>query len=184
MSHEPATLSRRAAAILQAARELLEEHGADGLRMRPLAERLGMQAPSLYRHFASKGDVENALIATGLGEQAAAEDEAIAAAPAEDEIAALWGAYRRWALENPALHTLIGARELDRDDPAVAAAERPGIENVLHSTRGDRASGLAFWAFAFGMVALEINGRVPPGQDLDAVWERGLRGIASTIPPD
>jgi AcrR family transcriptional regulator len=173
----------RAQEILRAARALLEERGADGLRMRPLADRLGVKAPSLYKHFASKRQVENALIATGLQEQADAQKREVAAAAPEEEIAALWDAYRRWALENPALHTLVASRALDRDDPAVAAAERPGIENVLRTTRGETKAALAFWAFAYGMVALEINERFPSGQDLDAVWDVGLRGIASTLPP-
>jgi AcrR family transcriptional regulator len=173
----------RAEQILHAARALLEERGADGLRMRPLADRLGIKAPSLYKHFANKRQVENALIATGLREQADAQAAEVAVAPPEEEIAALWRAYRRWALANPALHTLIASRQLNRDHPDVADAERPGIEHVLHSTRGNRLTGVAFWAFAYGMVALEINGRVPPGQDLDAVWDTGLRGIASSLPP-
>jgi AcrR family transcriptional regulator len=173
----------RAEQILRAARKLLEERGADGLRMRPLAEKLGIKAPSLYKHFRSKQEVENALIATGLQEQADAETRDLADAAPDEEIAALWGAYRQWALENPALHMLIAARGLDRDDPAIAAAERPGIENVLRTTRGERNAGLAFWAFAYGMVALEINDRFPPGQDLDAVWATGLDGIASKLPP-
>jgi AcrR family transcriptional regulator len=173
----------RAQEILAAARELLEEQGAEGLRMRPLAERLGIRAPSLYKHFANKREVENALIAAGLQEQADAELAAVAAAPPEGEIAAVWDAYRRWALANPALFTLIAARGLDRSDPAIAAAERPGIDVVLQSTRGDRTAGLAFWAFAYGLTALEVNGRVPPGQDLDGIWAQGLAGIATTLAP-
>lgn len=168
---------------MQAARRLLEERGPDGLRMRPLAERLGIRAPSLYRHFANKRQVENALIATGLREQAEAETEAIAAAAPDEEIGALWSGYRRWALANPALHGLVASRALDREDPAVVAAERAGIEHVLRTTRGNATAGIAFWAFAYGLVALELNDRIPAGPDLDAVWELGLRGIASTLPP-
>jgi AcrR family transcriptional regulator len=183
MSDVGQPLSARAGEILQAARRLLEEQGADGLRMRPLAERLGIQAPSLYKHFAGKREVENALIATGLREQAEAEDAELEDAAPDEEIAALWRSYRGWALRNPALHTLIASRALDRDDPAVVAAERPGIDNVLRSTRGDATAAVAFWAFAYGMVALELNDRIPPGQDLAAVWDVGLRGIATQLPP-
>jgi AcrR family transcriptional regulator len=176
-------LGPRAVEILRTARALLEDAGYDGLRMRLLAERLGIKAPSLYTHFASKRDLENALIAIGLTEQAETAAAAVRDVAPEDQMAALWGAYRRWALQNPALHTLVASRALDRDDPDVVAAERPGREMVLRAARGDGAAAVAFWAFAFGMIALELNDRVPPGRDLDAVWATGLRGLAATLPP-
>jgi TetR/AcrR family tetracycline transcriptional repressor len=53
---------------IQAALDLLDEGGIDGLSMRKLAERLGVQPPSLYWHFASKqelvDEVANALVAS------------------------------------------------------------------------------------------------------------------------
>ena len=42
------------AAIVQAALDLLDEAGMDGLTVRALAGRLGVQAPALYWHVASK----------------------------------------------------------------------------------------------------------------------------------
>jgi TetR/AcrR family transcriptional regulator, tetracycline repressor protein len=42
-------------AIVQAALDLLDEAGMDGLTVRALASRLGVQAPALYWHVASKG---------------------------------------------------------------------------------------------------------------------------------
>jgi AcrR family transcriptional regulator len=180
--HEARGLGSRAEEVLDAARALLEERGHDGLRMRLLAERLGIKAPTLYAHFRNKRDLENGLIAIGLAEQAQAAAEALGEMPPEQDIETMWGAYRDWALRNPSLHLLIAARSLDRDDPAVVAAERPGAEMVLRSARGDAAAAIAFWAFAFGLIALELNDRVPPGQDLDAVWATGLRGLVSTLP--
>jgi AcrR family transcriptional regulator len=171
-------LGARAEEVLRAARALLEERGHDGLRMRLLADRLGIKAPTLYAHFRNKRDLENALIAIGLQEQAAAAADALGDTPPEEGLERMWAGYRAWALRNPALHQLIGARALDRSDPAVVAAERPGAEMVLRAAHGDRPTAIAFWAFAYGMVALEINDRVPPGQDLDAVWAAGLARLA------
>jgi len=48
----PAGLTK--AAIVQAALELLDEAGMDGLTVRALASRLGVQAPALYWHVRSK----------------------------------------------------------------------------------------------------------------------------------
>ena len=33
------------------------------------------------------------------------------------------------------------------------------------------------WAFAHGMTILELNGRFPPGADLDAAWATGMRAF-------
>ncbi|GAT70166.1 tetR family transcriptional regulator [Planomonospora sphaerica] len=65
---EPSPLTPRAAQIVSAARELLEEEGRDALTMRALADRLGIRAPSLYKHFPDKAAVEAALIERGLME--------------------------------------------------------------------------------------------------------------------
>jgi len=34
------------------------------------------------------------------------------------------------------------------------------------------------WAFAHGMVSLEIDGRFPPQADLDEAWRAGLAAFA------
>jgi AcrR family transcriptional regulator len=176
-----ARLSDRATEIVAAARTLLEEEGVDGLRMRTLAERLGIKAPSLYAHFRDKRDLENAMIVAGFLEREASERAAVAATPDVEEIVVLWRAYRDWAMAHPALHRLIASRALDRDDPSVVAAERPGIDMVLKATNGNATAGLAYWAFAHGLIELELNDRVPPGQDLDAVWAFGLAALGAAV---
>jgi hypothetical protein len=50
---------------------------------------------------------------------------------------------------------------------------------------GDPDRGRAVWAFALGMVILELDGRFPPDADLDSAWAAGLTpfGAASTPKP-
>ncbi|MGZ8619936.1 MAG: helix-turn-helix domain-containing protein, partial [Actinomycetota bacterium] len=50
--------SARLSEIVEAARELLESQGPGGLTMRALGDRLGMRAPSLYKHVADKDELE------------------------------------------------------------------------------------------------------------------------------
>jgi AcrR family transcriptional regulator len=47
-------------------RELLEAEGPPALTMRGLGERLGIRAPSLYKHLSNKAALEVALIADGF----------------------------------------------------------------------------------------------------------------------
>ena len=45
---------------------------------------------------------------------------------------------------------------------------------LMDAVGGDGDRARAIWAFAHGMTILELNGRFPPGADLDAAWEHGI----------
>ena len=171
-SSVPGGLTPRAREIVAAARELLDEEGPSGLSMRRLAQRLGIQAPSLYKHLPDKRALENAIISDGFEEQAAAFEQAL---EAEDPLTALAAAYRTFALRHPHLYRLMTDGPLDRDRLMPGAEDRAAAP-VVHATRdGDTARAL--WAFAHGMTILELNGRFPPDADLDAAWRRGLEAF-------
>src|SRR6185436_19216174 len=61
-------MSPRAREIVAAARELLEQEGS--VSMRRLADRLGIKAPSLYKHLRDKRALEAALISDAFLEAA------------------------------------------------------------------------------------------------------------------
>ena len=50
--------------ILEEALTLFSENGYDGTGVEQIAERVGIKAPSLYKHFKGKEDILNALIET------------------------------------------------------------------------------------------------------------------------
>jgi AcrR family transcriptional regulator len=156
--------------ILRAARELLEEEGPSTPTMRRLGERLGVRAPSLYKHVAGKHELEDALQRAGLDElgmAVAAEAEA-----AGDPLAAAAHAYRRFALANQGLYRLMTGRPLPADHEP-GEGEQRGIETLVAAAGGvDQARAL--WAFAHGMAYLELAGRFPPGADVDAAWRAGV----------
>jgi AcrR family transcriptional regulator len=84
--------SPRAREVVAAARQLLEEERA-ALTMRRLAERLGIRAPSLYKHLPDKATLEAAIVADGLEEAATLFEAAMdgAAEPLPD-LDAAWRA--------------------------------------------------------------------------------------------
>jgi AcrR family transcriptional regulator len=181
-------LSARAREIVAVARELLDEHGIDGLTMRRLAERLGIRAPSLYKHLPDKAALEVAVIAIGLEDLAVALEvaleEARYAAPgrAGGPTVALAVAYRAFALAHPHLYLLMTNRPLPRERLPAGVEDRAAAPVV--GATGSPARARAFWAFAHGMVVLELAGRFPPDADLDAAWQAGIdafqTGAAST----
>jgi TetR/AcrR family tetracycline transcriptional repressor len=64
MGEIPAAVRLTRDAVLRAALELLNEAGIDNLSTRRLAQRLGVQSPTLYWHFKSKADLLDAMAET------------------------------------------------------------------------------------------------------------------------
>ncbi|MFC5182030.1 TetR/AcrR family transcriptional regulator [Actinomadura harenae] len=161
--------------IVDAARELLETEGADALTMRRIADKLGIRAPSLYKHFPDKQAVEAELIAQGLAEIADAQEAALAEAP-ERPLVALGASYRAYALAHPHLYRLMTEGPLPRHllpDGLEARTALPLVKAVP-----DEHRARAVWAFAHGMVILELDGRFPPDADVDTAWRVGLAAFS------
>jgi AcrR family transcriptional regulator len=157
-------MSTRRAEIVDAALGLLAEEGYEAVSMRRIADRVGMRAASLYKHFPNKEALEAAMISVGFELQA------------EADLPALTAAYRSFARDHPHLYRLMTERPLRRD------LLEPGVEDraaapLIEATGGDRHAARAAWALAHGMTILELNDRFPPGADLDAAWSRGVEAL-------
>jgi AcrR family transcriptional regulator len=169
--------SPRAAEIVDAARNILEKEGRDGLTMRRLGDELGIRAPSIYKHFTDKSAVESALIEDALAEIGTALHAALARPGRHRAVARLLATYRAFAVAHPNLYRLATAGPLDR------AALAPGLEDWAGApfflATGDAHRAQALWAFAHGMVILEIDERFVPGSDLDRTWKAGAAAFGS-----
>ncbi|HEV3014918.1 MAG TPA: TetR/AcrR family transcriptional regulator [Actinomycetota bacterium] len=186
--------SARGREVVAAGRRLLEEEGPEALTMRRLAERLGIRAPSLYKHLPDKAALEAAIIATGFEEAAAAFEAAVdgaaegggqgahggaggtasdgAGTGAGGALPALAAAYRRFALAHPHLYRLMTNGPLPREHLPPGLEDRTAAP-VLRAA-GSQARARAVWAFAHGMVMLELDHRFPADADLDAAWQAGI----------
>ncbi len=169
-------LSARGQQLVAAGRRLLEQGGPEALSMRRLAEAVGIRAPSIYKHLADKEALETALIADGLREFAERCEEAVEGAA--DPLAAFASAYRSFALAHPHLYRLINDRPLPRERLPAGLEQRAGAP-LMAAAGGDADRARAAWAFAHGMVMLELTERFPPGADLDAAWREGVRALAA-----
>jgi AcrR family transcriptional regulator len=163
-------LTPRARQIVAVARELLEQEGPAALTMRRLGERLGIRAPSLYKHLPDKAALEAAIIATGFEDAAAAFEDAVDGAA--DPLAAFTIAYRAFALAHPHLYRLMTDQPLPREHLPAGVEDRAAAP--LQRAAGDPALARAVFAFAHGMVLLELTRRLPPGDDPEAAWQEGI----------
>jgi len=175
---QPALLDRDR--LVAAAFALLEEDGLEGLSMRPLASRLGVQAPALYWHVADKSEL--------LGLMAKA---IYAVAYASVPAAADW---RNWLLAfGRALRTAFASH---RDGARLCATARaPRALSIadhaqtiaaplvaLHLTEQQALSFQAsVISFALGWASFEANGPMhdylDEMLDFDASFEIGLQAL-------
>jgi AcrR family transcriptional regulator len=169
----PPPRSRRVAEAAEVARRVLEEDGAAALTMRRLADEMDIQAPSLYKHFAGKADVELLLIEDAMFAIGEATHQALHRPGPEGPLRALLVTYRTFSLAHPNLYRLATGGRLPRAGLPEGLEEWAG--NPWFVVTGDPSLAQALWSFAHGMVILELDGRYPPDSDLDETWGTGAR---------
>ncbi|MGW6977081.1 TetR/AcrR family transcriptional regulator [Streptomyces sp. NPDC054952] len=185
-----------AATIAAAAAELADEIGFGELTMSRLAERLGVRAPSLYKHIASQDDLHRRIAALAFDEAADAIGAAVQGRAGRDALAAAAGALRDFVLAHPGRYAAtLGLTPTGPDDPIMLASRR-GIgpfEAVLRgydidpqeTTHALRAVRSVFHGFA----NLQASGGFQWSTDVGESFEylidlvdRGLRSAAVTHP--
>jgi AcrR family transcriptional regulator len=179
-----AALTPRQLELATAAREVLETEGAEGFTMRAVADRIGIRAPSLYKHFPDKEALQTAVIATGFEDFAASQERAAARAISEDRagrLGALAKAYRAFARRHPHLYRLMTEEPLRRDLLPSGLEDR-AARPLWEAVGRDQDRARAAWAFAHGMTIIELNDRFPAGADLAGAWAAGIGALAGGRP--
>ena len=154
--------------VIAEALDLLDEVGLDAVSTRRLAQRLGVEQPSLYWHFKNKKELLGAMA------EAAMAPHATAPLPAPEED------WRAWFRENTRSfrRTLL----LRRDGARLHAGSRPGggdLDRIAHKMAFLVASGLPEQQAAMAMLAA---GRFTVGSVLEEQAEDGAAGSPG-IPP-
>jgi len=121
------------AEIIEAAWDVAREHGLAQVTLREVARRVGMQAPSLYSHFASKHAIYDAMFAQAWGDYRRVVEEAT---PPEHPRAAMRYFVRVWfdfTTADLARHQLMNQRTIPGFVPTPEAYS-PAVE-VLEGLR-------------------------------------------------
>ena len=119
--------------ILDVAVAVVEEEGPEALTMRELADRMGIRAPSLYKHVRDKDD-----IVAGVQERALLDLGRHLSAVTGQGLIALAEAYRSWARAHPRLYEVATRRPLARDEHRAGRGVRRG-RTTRDRCRGGRA---------------------------------------------
>jgi AcrR family transcriptional regulator len=181
--------------IAQVAQELFASEGIEGISMRKLAQRAGVTATAIYRHFRDKDEILDALISDGLAVLSDYLAPALKAKDPERGLRELIDAYLRFAIEQPKYFDLAFlvpspntrmSEELERHNRAtfklaieqVAACMESGIFQP-----GDPIETAVFlWSTAHGLVTLFRTNRFgPDSRQFSALYrntiERAIQGL-------
>jgi AcrR family transcriptional regulator len=171
-SRRPAQEIRAAtirSAMLEAARSMYAKGGYNSVTMRAIAEQLGLQAPSLYRHFAGKEQIFTALQQKSLELLLAKESTPPDLDPIADLRKFYWR-YYEFSKQHPDYFSLLF---LDRSAPAFDGIYDSETMRILNShaearvqrcvatgafpadTNVERAKA-AMWSAAHGPAALRL----------------------------
>jgi AcrR family transcriptional regulator len=184
--------------IATAARRLLDKDGAEAVTMRRVASAVGITPMAIYRHYADRTALLNALADVGFRELAARLTKARVSGSIEERLVRMAEIYLDHALENPRLFELMflerraGARRFPRDfkkghSPTANLLEqivREGMER--RELRKDDPWEITFemGALSHGLVMLYLGGRLSPSvARFRAFYRRSFRRYLRGLRP-
>ena len=196
------------AELVEAAIRLLADHGTDALVLRRVASTAHVSTMCVYSRFGDKVGLLNAVHAAGFERLSLAMSTVERPMDPLHRIVDLWLAYRRFAVSNPALYSLmferaigfdpspeLGSDALESTFSMVLDAVNQAMEQGAIDAESPRAVAYTLWTAAHGAVSLELThaaGRPLPGWPVDSpdagadvfrrALETTLRGLAPSEP--
>ena len=155
------------AALLAAARQILDENGLQAVGLRETARRVGVSATAAYRHFTSKEDLLASVAAEGFHELAAAMQSASRGA---NPLSRAGLAYIEFADQNRGLFRLMfGPVLAERTKYPTLQAATAGVEALLlrgvadldQRPLNDNLAAMAAWGLVHGLSHLIVDGFFP-----------------------
>ena len=164
--------------VVAEAAALADERGIQALSLAPLAERLGVRVPSLYKHVGGLDDLHRRLALAGLRELADELGAATVGRSGRDALLACATAWRAYAKAHPGRYGAVQRAPDPADAELLAAASRLtelifailrgyGLdeEQTVHATRAVRSA-------LHGFVTIEAAGGFGLPQDVDESYAR------------
>jgi AcrR family transcriptional regulator len=172
--------------IRRAARRLLEEEGLDGVSMQSVASRVGVQAPSLYKRFASRAELLEGVTEDALADLRAAIEPLVSPGEAKRSLRRIADAYRAFARQNPQAYRLIFTANTTSNLDARLAAAAP-LLRILREELGEPGAlpaARTLVAFLHGFITMEQGGLFQFGGNIDEAFQFGMTTILDALIPD
>ncbi|MDT8914704.1 TetR/AcrR family transcriptional regulator [Amycolatopsis sp. PS_44_ISF1] len=182
----PAHAHTSNAAIVAAARRLLEEVGLEALTMRDVAQAVGVRTPSLYKRVSGRSELLELILEDLADELTAVVDAAAGTGDPAAGLRALWHAYRGFAHANPIAYTLLWAPQAVPG--ATGRYQRTSVTLLrlvtdLVGPQQALPSARTIVAWSHGFITMELAGAFRLGGDVDQAWDFGLDRVLDAIQP-
>ena len=181
-----------AAALVNAAIEVIGERGVHGFSMAEASRRLGVAVSAPYAHFTDRNDLLAAVAVRAYQRfyAAVAPDTGSGLAPAE-RLAAMARGYVRFAASDRPLFQVLYEAGLDKTGhPEIEAAEQPindafmacvdALSGGPGPAAGELASALEATAHGHAMLLLD-SGQPPAADEVERTAERAARATRALI---
>jgi AcrR family transcriptional regulator len=177
------------AALIAAARHVLETARPEEVTLKSLALRLGVSQPAPYRHFANRDAVLAAVAADGFERFRDTLVAARAEARGGEAFLQSCLAYLEFARANRGVYRLMFASQLLREaddealDRAAAAAFDFLLEGVAKTAPPERVRAIAVWIWStlHGLAMLEAEGLAGGPAGADVSPEEVVRQMIATL---
>jgi AcrR family transcriptional regulator len=177
-----------------AAADLADEISPAHLNMSIVAERLGVKAPSLYKHVDGLADLTRRVAILGAAELGEALRDAMQGRAGGDALAAAAQAVRSYVKEHPGRYAAtVGATPAGPDDPLAVAMERTlgsfaAVLRGYHLDPGQEIHAIRMLrSILHGFATLEVSNGFQMDTDVDdsfdwmvAFVDRGLRAAGES----
>lgn len=185
--------------LLDAAHQLLSEHGSEALTVRRIATQAGMSTMNVYSRFGGKDGVVDELYIDGFERLY----ERIDAVPFTDDAATdlleMAREYRRFALDNPTYYGVMFRSAISEFTPSARATELSlsGLTRLVGRVEAGQANGQIrvgdeyqpqvvaawLWASCHGLVSLELFGIGDEMVSWADVFDIGMRTATDGLRP-
>jgi AcrR family transcriptional regulator len=180
-------------ALVDAAFELVKEHGPRGITLREAARRAGVTHAAPYRHFADKEALLAALAEEGFMRLRATVERAIEGVGPGDVLEAIGVAYVRFARAHPSqFRVMFGAEMGDkRRYPSLMQADQAVFDILCSAIRSSQEAGIIAagnparlgmvqWSMLHGVAALVVDGQLERAGVREEQLDEFARRVART----
>lgn len=177
-------------ALLDAALELVEQHGPSGITLREAARRAGVTHAAPYRHFADKEALLAALAEEGFDRLRAETERAMDGTQGLQRVEQIGMAYIHFARQNPSQFRVMFGSEVGdkRRYPSLLEADQAVFDLLSQAIlgaqqRGEMPSGnpahmgLVSWSMLHGVASLIVDGQL----ERAGVRDEGIEDFARRV---
>ena len=182
-------------ALLEAAFEMLDAEGTEGLGLRELARKVGVSPAAPYRHFRSRQALLEAVAIEGFKRFSAMMEAKQAHTAEPQQLVAMAEAYVRFALVQPALFRLMFSQQVDkRANKALHQAAVDAYASLAKAAAREvpeapSEGAVIAWAFVHGLSMLllddQLLGVSPQNSDslIRNLAQRFVAGLRAGVAP-